>query len=66
MRPGAAARERDRKRGRAGLELLRGERAGEDGAGFRDGWREDAGRVQDLCLAGPEEGDQLAAAAVPA
>ena len=52
--PGAAARERDRKRRRAGLELLRGERAGEDGAGLRDGWREDAERVLDLQLAGPE------------
>ncbi|KAI5000026.1 hypothetical protein ZWY2020_004615 [Hordeum vulgare] len=40
--------------GRSRLELRRGERAGEDDARLRDGWREDAGRVPDLRLAGTE------------
>ncbi|KAI4976375.1 hypothetical protein ZWY2020_049982 [Hordeum vulgare] len=56
-RPGAARRGRTgagQEEGRPRLEIRREERAGEDGAGLRDGWREDAGGVPDLRLAGPE------------
>ena len=53
VRPGAAAREREPERKRARRASPTGERR-RGRSGFLGGWREEAGRVPDLCLAVPE------------